>query len=85
MKSPIYTKVAIGRIKEMQNDGATNKEIAEAIGTTEGSVTARISQLGLAKRAHVRFSAWIIEKCIPPRCYTPLQRPSQFEIEANAF
>jgi hypothetical protein len=83
MKSPIYTKVVIGRIIEMKNDGSTNKQIADAIGTTEGSVTARISQLGLArnpqdtrdKRSTVRFASWIIEKCITPAARRDLSPP----------
>jgi hypothetical protein len=46
---PIFTREAIGRIQAMQDSGATNREIAAAIGTTEGSLESRVSQLGLAR------------------------------------
>jgi hypothetical protein len=45
----IFTKAAIARIQAMQDSGSTNKEIAAAIGTTEGSLAARVSQLGLSR------------------------------------
>lgn len=72
MKS-IFTKAVIGRIKEMQSNGSTNKEIAEAIGSTEGSVTSRTSQLGLSrnpkhpteKSIRVAFPEWIVTRCTP--------------------
>jgi hypothetical protein len=46
---PLFTREAIGRIQAMQDGGSTNREIAAAIGTTEGSLASRISQLGLSR------------------------------------
>jgi hypothetical protein len=37
MKRPIF-KATIGRIQAMQDSGSTNREIAAAIGTSEGSL-----------------------------------------------
>jgi hypothetical protein len=48
----------IGRIQAMQDSGSTNREIAAAIGTTEGSLAARVSQLGpiFTKATHKSWS-----------------------------
>src|SRR5258708_6028177 len=73
MDRPIFTKAAIGRIQAMQDSGSTNKEIAAAIGTTEGSLAARVSQLGLSRyprhaldgRMRVTFPEQIFTECAP--------------------
>ena len=49
MNRPLFTKATIGRIQAMQDSGSTNREIAAAIGSTEGSVASRTSQLGLSR------------------------------------
>jgi hypothetical protein len=73
MYRPIFTKAAIGRIQAMQDSGSTNKEIAAAIGTTEGSLAARVSQLGLSRyprhapdgRMRVSFPRQTFTECAP--------------------
>jgi hypothetical protein len=65
MYRPIFTKAAIGRIQAMQDSGSTNKEIAAAIGTTEGSLAARASQLGLGGRMRVTFPEQTFTECAP--------------------
>jgi hypothetical protein len=73
MYRPIFTKAAIGRIQAMQDSGSTNKEIAAAIGTTEGSLAARVSQLGLSRyprhalggRMRVSFPEQTFTECAP--------------------
>ena len=46
----VFTPQAISRIREMKAAGAKPAEIAEAIGTTPGSLRARCCQLGLSKK-----------------------------------
>jgi hypothetical protein len=73
MNRPLFTKATIGRIQAMQDSGSTNKEIAAAIGTTEGSPAARASQLGLSRyprhelggRMRVTFPEQIFTECAP--------------------
>jgi hypothetical protein len=73
MTSPIFTNKRIGLIKAMQNNGLTNREIADALGTTEASVRSRLSQLGLSRNpvrvsvgaTRVHFSNYVVERCAP--------------------
>jgi len=46
----VFTPEAINRINAMKAAGAKPAEIAEAIGTTPGSLRARFCQLGLSKK-----------------------------------
>jgi hypothetical protein len=71
MKSPVFTKAAIGRIQAMQDCGSTNREIAAAIGTTESSLASRASQLGLSRNPQhspcmrVSFPKQTFTECAP--------------------
>ncbi len=74
MKSSlVFTKATIGRIRTMQDSGSTNRQIAEAIGSTEGSVASRTSQLGLSrnpqhpleKHTRVAIPEKVIARCAP--------------------
>ena len=49
-KFTVYTAETITRIRTMKLAGKTVAEIARAIGTTTGSLTARCSQLGITTR-----------------------------------
>jgi hypothetical protein len=70
---PLFTREAIGRIEAMLDSGSTNKEIATAIGTTEGCLAVRLSQLGLSRssrrhmdnRTRVTFPEGIVTRCAP--------------------
>lgn len=46
----IYTEHAISTIRKMQRAGASNAEIAMALGTTPARLTSRLNQLGLSRR-----------------------------------
>jgi hypothetical protein len=71
--SAVFTRATIGRIRTMQDSGSTNKEIAAAIGSTEGSVASRTSQLGLSrnpqhpldKHFRVAIPERTITRCMP--------------------
>jgi hypothetical protein len=71
MKRPLFTKAAIGRIQAMRDGGSTNREIAAAIGTSEGSLAARASQLGLSRNPQhaacmrVSFPKQTFTECAP--------------------
>jgi hypothetical protein len=72
MNRPLFTEATIGRIQAMQDNGLTNREIAAAIGTTEGSLAARASQLGLSRRnpqhaacMRVSFPSQTFTECAP--------------------
>jgi hypothetical protein len=55
-KFTVYTAEAIEKIHRMKLEGKKSPEIARAIGTTTNSLTARMSQLGISKRAAGRDS-----------------------------
>jgi hypothetical protein len=71
MNRPLFTKATIGRIQAMQDSGSTNREIAAAIGTSEGSLAARASQLGLSRNPQhpsgrrVTIPEQIFTQCLP--------------------
>src|SRR5258708_98259 len=71
MNPPLFTNATIGRIQAMQDSGSTNREIAAAIGSTEGSVAARASQLGLSRNPQhvacmrVSFPSQTFTECAP--------------------
>jgi hypothetical protein len=48
-KFTVYTAEAIARIHSMKAAGKKSPEIARAIGTTQNSLSARMSQLGITK------------------------------------
>jgi hypothetical protein len=48
-KFHVYTAPAIAKIQAMKAAGKSGTEIAHAIGTTRGSLSARMSQLGITK------------------------------------
>ena len=56
MNRPLFTEATIGRIQAMQDNGLTNREIAAAIGTTEGS---------LAACMRVSFPSQTFTECAP--------------------
>jgi hypothetical protein len=68
---PLFTKATIDRIQAMQDSGSTNREIAAAIGSTEGSLAARSSQLGLSRNPkhascmRVTFPEQTFAECAP--------------------
>jgi hypothetical protein len=45
----VYNAAAIATIIAMRGEAKTSRQIARAVGTTKGSVEARMSQLGLTK------------------------------------
>jgi hypothetical protein len=49
-KHTIYTAEAIEKIRTMRAAGKTGVQIARVIGTTPGSLGARLSQLGIATK-----------------------------------
>jgi transcriptional regulator len=53
----VYTPAAIERILTMKAKGANSAQIARAIGTTERSLNARASQLGLFRRKPIEVVA----------------------------
>jgi hypothetical protein len=68
MNRPLFTEATIGRIQAMQDNGLSNREI----GTTEGSLAARASQLGLSRRnpqhaacMRVSFPSQTFTECAP--------------------
>jgi hypothetical protein len=46
----VYTAKVIAQIVAMRASGKTTAQIANAIGTTHNSLTARMSQLGISKK-----------------------------------
>jgi hypothetical protein len=71
MNRLLFTKATIGRIQAMQDNGSTNREIAAAIGTSEGSLAVRVSQLGLSRNPknatsmRVSFPEQTFTNCAP--------------------
>jgi hypothetical protein len=78
---PLFTREAIGRIQAMQDSGSTNREIAAAIGTSEGSLAARSSQLGLSRNPQhaacmrVSFPEQTFSECTPHAARRNLSTP----------
>lgn len=52
----IYTDAALETVRRMIDEGARNKQIAAAIGTTELRLVSRLSQLGIARNPSPRTS-----------------------------
>jgi len=71
----IYTERTIAAVKLMLGDGASHREIALAIGTTEPRLARRLSQLGIRRHPaqpapdgrtmSVRIPIWLVKKYAP--------------------
>jgi hypothetical protein len=71
----IYTEQTITLVKKMLMDGASYREIALVIGTTEPRLSVRLRQLGIqrppalpdpdGKTMSVRIPIWLVKKYCP--------------------